>query len=43
MIIWNLIKNEEERRKFEAKRTLDEKVTSKIVKPGTRVSTRISC
>jgi hypothetical protein len=31
------MENEEERHKFEAKRTSDEKVTSKTVKPGSRV------
>jgi hypothetical protein len=33
------MKNEEEQRKFEAKRKSDGKVTSKIVKPGTKVTT----
>jgi ribosomal protein L28 len=33
------MKNEEERHKFEAKRTSDEEVTSKIVKYGTKVNT----
>jgi hypothetical protein len=32
------MENEEERHKFEAKQTSDEKVTSKTVKPGARVS-----
>jgi hypothetical protein len=31
------MKNEEEQRKFEAKWTSDEEVTSKTMKPGTRV------
>jgi hypothetical protein len=37
-IKWEPIENEEERHKFEPKRTSDEKVTSKTVKPGTRAS-----
>jgi hypothetical protein len=32
------MENEEERHKFEAKRTSDEKVTSKTVKPGAKLS-----
>jgi hypothetical protein len=46
-IRWKPIKNEEERRKFGAKRISDEEVTSKTVKSGNRVSTcgqqKISC
>jgi hypothetical protein len=37
-IRWKPVENEEERHKFEAKQTSDEKLTSKTVKPSARVT-----